>query len=420
MGGAPAPPTATAGGASDISTQKLYHSDAYLRTFTARVLAARPKDHHWAVELDRTAFYAEAGGQPSDRGRLGDQRVLDVQEDESTGAIIHTVEGPLAGEVSGEVDWPRRRDHMEQHTGQHLLSQAFIEALGAETVSFHLGEAVSTVDIALENLDAAQAAAVEDLANGIVREDREVRIHRVDAAGVTRLPLRKPPKVLENIRVVEIADFDWSACGGTHVRRTGELGVIKIKGWERYKKGVRVEFLAGGRAVAHFQAVDSITRDLCRSLTTGPGDLPEVVSRLRDEAVRLRKQVQQLQEQALVREAAGLLAEGRTLGSVRVVRTVFAARAPEEVKLLAAKVAQQGSAVAVFGLKGSLPQLFLARSPDVRGVDVGAILRLALPAIDGRGGGSPVAAQGAGSKPDGLPLAMDLCLVRLAEALSPA
>jgi len=371
------------------------------------------------VELDRTAFYAEAGGQPADTGRLADQRVLDVQVDAVTGIIIHTVEGPVTGEVTGEVDWSRRRDHMEQHTGQHLLSEAFIRLLKAETVSFHLGETVSTIDVTIDNLDPEQVAAVEEAANRIVREDREVRIHRVDDAGAARLPLRRPPKVTGDIRIIEIADFDWSACGGTHVHRTGELGLLKISGWERYKKGVRVEFRAGGRALAHFQAVDTLVRDLCRNLSTGLQELPEVVGRLRDEATRLRKQVQQLQEQTLLREAAALVAEGRTLGGVRVVRAVFGARAPEEVKLLAAKVAQQGGAVAVFGLKGSLPQVILARSPDVRGVDVGAILKAALPAIDGKGGGSPVAAQGAGTKREGLPLALDFCVARIAEVLSP-
>lgn len=400
-----------------MPTEKLYHADAALQQFTGCVLRCTPAEGGYAVVLDRTAFYATAGGQPHDTGTLGTERVLQVDEDEATGDIVHLVAGAISGEVTGAVDWERRRDHTEQHTGQHLLSQAFVQALGAETVSFHMGEAVSTIDLNIESLTLEQVDQVECLANAVIRENRQVVIHVTDAEGARSFPLRKPPTVDANIRIVAISGFDWSACGGTHVVRTGELGLIKIKSWERAKRQVRVEFLVGGRALANFQAVDTATRELCRSLSVGLDDLPGAVGRLRDESQRLRKQVQQLTDQALAREAEDLLASAHVVGGMRLVRHVFVGRPLDEVKLLAAKVARHSGAVAVFGLRGALPHLLLSRSPDVRGVDVGAVLREALPVIDGKGGGSLMTAQGAGTRPDGFEQAFDLCVVRVAEAL---
>lgn len=398
-----------------MATDKLYHQDPYLRSFSARVLRCDQAGGAWEAVLDRTAFYPTSGGQPHDTGVLGERQVLSVRE-EDDGTVVHTLDGPVSGSVEGAIDWARRQDHMEQHTGQHLLSQAFMEALGAETLSFHLGQDASSIDIAAESLTPEQAEQVELLANEIVREDRTVTTHLVDPADVGRFPLRKPPTVETNLRIVEIGRFDWSACGGTHVASTGRLGLIKVKGWERHKKGVRVEWLAGGRAVADYLGLDQTIRSLCRSLSIGVADLPAYVARLQEDGASLRRQVKVLSDQVLEAEVQELLAGARVVRGVRIVRRVVTGRTADEAKGLALKVAGHSQSVALFGIRGALPQLIFARSVDLR-LDMGGIIKLAIPLIDGRGGGSPVSAQGGGSRQEGLESALDLAASKVVEAL---
>lgn len=399
-----------------MATVKLYHEDAGLDRFGARVLTCRPAGDAWEVILDRTAFYPAAGGQPHDTGTLNGRTVLAVGLDEETDVIVHRVDGPLADTVIGQVDRHRRLDHSEQHTGQHLLSRAFVAVLGAETVSFHLGKDSSTIDLDVPGLAAEQVTQVETRANDVVRENRPVRIHwAADAEAAQRLyPIRRAPEVAGRVRVVEIDGFDWSACGGTHVASTGCLGPVKVKGWERYKNGVRVYFLAGRRALADYQFLDGMVRDLARELSLAPGDLPGQIQRYRDDAARLRKQLKDAREQLLGVEAGTLVADARSIGGTRIVRHVFAGRPFDEVKMLAAQVATRPRSVALFGTRGALPQLAFARSPDLR-LDMGAVLRQVLPAIEGKGGGSPSAAQGAGKNAAGVNTALDLALALVAE-----
>jgi len=399
----------------DVPTRKLFHNDAYRTEFTATVLSCIPAGDSFDVVLDQTAFYAEAGGQPSDSGILGVRRVLAVRETDD-GTIIHTVDGPLEGQVSGQIDWDRRLDHMEQHTAQHLLSGAFEQLFDAETVGWHLGSEGTTVDLTIENLTPEQAEQIELECNRVIRLGLPVTTHITDDAGVRGFPLRKPPAVTGEIRVVELQGYDWSACAGTHVRATSELGILKIKSWERYKKTTRVTFLAGRRALTDYLALDRLTRDLCRGLSIGVGDLPKYVERAQEEAASLRKRLRTLQEQILEHEAQELLAKATTVGGVRLVRAVFHGRPVDELKLLAAKVASHNGAVALFGTKGALPQIVLHRSVDLR-LDVGQVIKQVLPLIDGKGGGSPVQAQGGGSRPDQLEHALDTAVARVGEAL---
>lgn len=394
-----------------MSTLRLFHDDAYCWRFTAQVLSCRPAAGGWDVVLDRTAFYATAGGQPHDTGSLDRQRVSEATVIEETGEIVHRVDGPVAGTVVGAIDAGRRLDHMEQHTGQHILSQACARVLGWETASFHLGEACSTIDLAPQDADPARdaLAQAEDFANQIIRENRPVRIHYAEgAAELARFPLRKPPTVTGPVRIVEISGFDWSACGGTHLSSTGQAGLIRIKSWERHKKGLRVTFLCGGRALADYRAVDSMVQDLCQSLSIPWSELPVAVQRLRDEAGRLRRTLGLAQDKLTDAEARALLETVRpTAGGVRVLRMAIGGRPLDEVQALAARVAAQGKAVALFGTRSALPQLVFARSTDLR-LDMAGILRAALPAIGGRGGGAPHLAQGGGTHPEGLATALDI------------
>jgi alanyl-tRNA synthetase len=393
-------------GGDDVATVKLFQQDAYQTRFEAEVLACQPVDGQFDVVLNQTCFYAEAGGQPADTGRLAGQMVVDVQED-ADGTIHHRVGAPLSGRVEGEIDWAPRLDHMEQHTGQHLLSGAFERLYDAATLSWHLGAERCTVDLEMTDLTAVQVEAIEAEVNRVIRSGLPVLYHLAETqADLAAYPLRKPPKVTEQIRIVEIQGYDWSACAGTHVSSMGELGFMKIKSWEKHKKGVRVDFVVGGRALADYQALDRVTREAARGLSIGQLELAGWTGRAQEEISGLRKQVKLMQEKLLELEAAELVASAHQQNGVRIVAEIWAGRPVDEVRLLAVKIAQQGSALAVFGTRGAIPNLILYRSVDVR-VDVGTLLKEALPLIGGKGGGSPVQAQGGGSHPEGLESAME-------------
>ena len=236
-----------------MASERLYYDDACTTAFTARITAVGEHRGAPAVELERTFFYPESGGQEADRGTLGGARVVDVQADGDE-RVWHVLDAPDPGlavgvEVAAEVDRARRFDHMQQHTGQHILSAALERVLSAPTVSSHLGGERSTIEVPLAGCDWRAVDRVEEAANRVVWEDRPVERHWTDAAGVHRFALRKPPQVVGPIRIVEIPDWDLSACGGTHTRRTGEVGVIKIVGWEKVRGNLRFEFLCGGRAL---------------------------------------------------------------------------------------------------------------------------------------------------------------------------
>src|SRR6266545_2938187 len=235
-------------------TERLYYSDSYIREFDANVVEQTAHEGKTAVVLDRTAFYPTSGGQPFDLGTLSGAKVLDVV-DTDDGRILHVVDrAPDGARVNGQIDWVRRFDHMQQHTGQHVLSAAFDRLLNARTESFHLGVEYSTIDLARE-LPAAEIARAEEEANRVVWEDRPVAIRFAGPDEIAKLPLRKEPKREGILRLIDVQDFDLSACGGTHVARTGAIGLIAVAATERLRGGSRVTFLCGGRALAGYRSL---------------------------------------------------------------------------------------------------------------------------------------------------------------------
>jgi alanyl-tRNA synthetase len=299
---------------------------------------------------------------------------------------------------------------MQQHTGQHILSQSFVELADAETVSFHLGVERVTIDLSRADLDAEAVLRVEGRANGIVQENREILTHWTTKADVGRFPLRKPPKVDGSIRVVEIREFDYSACGGTHVSRTGEIGLIKILRRENYKGGLRVEFVCGLRALADYGWKHDLVRSTAERFSVLDRDLGAAVERLELENRDIRRRLKDLEEEALAAEAERLAA--RAVGGVgfRIVRAARPADDPESLKRLAGYLREKPGLVVLLGAvaAGGRAHMVFARSDDVS-VDVAAVLRSVLPVVDGKGGGRPEMAQGSG------PAAS-----RLAEALEAA
>jgi alanyl-tRNA synthetase len=378
-------------------TVKLYLEDQYLQNFTSKVIERTETKGKSAVVLEQTLFYPTSGGQPHDTGTLNDVPVIDVFEDESR-RLIHLIEEPLTvSEVEGRIDWQRRYDHMQQHTGQHLLSQAFIRICQAETLSFHLGDESATLDVNRAGLGSETIASVENLANQIVCENREVRFYTVAKSELDHYPVRKPPAVEENIRIIEIKDFDYSPCGGTHCSRTGEIGIIKIRRHENYKGGSRVHFLCGFRALKDYQNKTAILKQIGDSLSSGEGDLPQNIQKIQDELKQLRWDHNHLKKQFLNYEARALVSECKKLGNINVVEKIFEDRDPQELKILGQSVLENlPNAVVLFGSKAQgKASLFFLRS-EALDLDMGKLMQAACAVINGRGGGRPQQAQGGG------------------------
>ncbi|MDR7486765.1 MAG: alanyl-tRNA editing protein [Armatimonadota bacterium] len=389
-------------------TQRLYHQDAYLREFEATVTAVRAADGGPAVALDRTAFSPTAGGQPCDRGQLAGRRVLDVREEDDE--IWHVLEASGAlqdgDRVHGRIDWERRFDHMQQHTGQHILSQAFLQTRGVQTIAVHMGQ-TCTLDLATADLTASDVESAERLANAVVLENRPVLIREVEPEEAEAMGLRRPPTPRARIRVVEVEGFDRSACGGTHVRTTCGVGPITVRGWERYKGGVRVEFLCGWRVLRDYHGSRGVLRDLVGQLTTGEADLPSAVARLRERLRGLERDLTDARARLLEAEADRLIGETGDphlaavrapeervgLPEPRVVGAVLAGRPIEDLRGLARALIARARCVAILAADPDR-RLLVARSPGL-GLDATAILRDALAGFGGRGGGKPEAAEGA-------------------------
>jgi alanyl-tRNA synthetase len=258
-------------------TKRLYYTDCYLREFEAQIVAAEQTQRGFRVVLEQTAFYPESGGQPSDRGTLEGFQVLDVTDEGE--AVVHWLDGKLApGRVKGLVDWTRRFDHMQQHTGQHVLSAAFERTGHYRTVSFHLGAEVSSIDLDSDRLAERQLEEAEDVANRVAFEDRPVRISFRPAEEANRLELRKPTEREGDVRLIEIEGFDLSACGGTHVSRTGAIGIIAVRRFERMKGLTRVEFLCGRRALLAARRDYRLLTESARLFSGATADLPALIN----------------------------------------------------------------------------------------------------------------------------------------------
>jgi len=289
-----------------VSSERLYYDDAYTTRFAAKVAARESRDGREAVELEATYFYPESGGQEADRGTLAGARVIDVQDDDS-GRVWHLLEegaGALEPAVEGVVDWARRFDHMQQHTGQHVLSAAFERVLGAHTVSSRLGER-GTIEVERADVDWREVERVEDAANAVVWEDREIVRHWVDEDDLARFDLRKPPPrdragAGGRIRIVEIPGWDASPCGGTHTRRTGEIGAIKVVRWERVRGHLRFEFLCGARALRdHAWRTEALVEG-ARRRTLGDRELLTHLERAAEERDELRKRLDEMSDRLLL------------------------------------------------------------------------------------------------------------------------
>ncbi len=384
-------------------TERLYYTDAYRRAFSARVVRIVPPrgDRPGGAVLDRTAFYPTSGGQPHDTGVLAGRPVVDVVD--AGGEIVHVLGGaaptggPVAGAaVEGAIDWDRRFDHMQQHTAQHVLSAVFLRELGAETTSVHLGE-TSTLDLAITDLSPEDARRVEDAATRIVFENRPVTVSFVDTAAAAALGLRRLPRRAGpgrpgpgTLRVVEVADCDRSACGGTHVRSTAEIGLVLLRRWERTRGRVRVEFLAGWRAVRDYRWKHAFTSAWSARLSVGDRELADALDRLVRDAQQRERQLAEARRRLVGYEAAERLAGAA--GAPKVVRVELRHRGVEEVRLLLREMTSRERCIVLAGLPDAGRLCFARSAGD--GPEMSAVLGRACRAVGGRGGGTAEFAEG--------------------------
>jgi len=373
-------------------TQRLYYTDSYLAEFEATILEVQPAPPQFRVYLDRTAFYPASGGQPSDTGRIAEAAVVDVVDEGER--MAHVVESDLnPGTARCRLDWARRFDHMQQHTGQHLLSAAFVETLGRPTVSFHLGPEASTIDVEAGKLDGPQIEAVESRANAVVFENRPVGARFCSHEEAASMDLRKPSDREGPIRVVEIAGYDRSACGGTHVRATGEIGPILIRRLDRVRQTVRVEFLCGRRAARRARAdFDALSR--VAKLFSAPLDqAPSLVAAQMEGAQSAEKARQKLEAELAVFKGRQLYAsttpdsQGR-----RLYQTTQPAGSLDPARMLAQQFTSAGPD-AIFLLAVQQPPTLLVAVSAGLAAHAGDLIRSVAGPLGGRGGGSARLAQ---------------------------
>jgi len=377
------------------ATERIYYTDPTCIEFEATVVSSSTADGRSIVVLDRTAFYPTSGGQPYDTGSLGHTEVTDVV-DLDDGTIGHVVSAPIAegARVRGRVDWIRRFDHMQQHTGQHILSAAFDRLHRARTVGFHLGAALSTLDLD-KVLGAGALAAGEADANRIVWENRPVSIRFATPEEASSMTFRKEPTRSGPLRVIEVEDCDVSACGGTHVARAGQVGVIALRSWEKFRGGMRLEFVCGGRALREFRVLRDAVAGSLRYLSVAPQDLPSAIESAQGENKDLRRTLRDLGERLAVHEAAALVQRARQVGPARVIVETLEGWDQSGLKALASAAAGQPGVVAALLSTGDPALAVIARASDVK-LDAAAVLRTLQQQFGGKGGGKPELAQGGG------------------------
>jgi alanyl-tRNA synthetase len=398
-------------------TERLYYQDSYLRQFAAKCVRIAETSRGVEVVLDQTAFYPTSGGQPNDLGLIEETAVREVCETED-GEILHLISQSVnTGVVHCSIDWTRRFDHMQQHTGQHILSQAFLRTDGLDTVSFHMGSDYATIDLSVQSVSSDQVRRAENLANEVIRENRLIRIRMVTPEEAPSLGLRKESRREGPLRIVEVEEFDVSACGGTHVRQTGEIGEIVVRKIERVNRQVRVEFVCGQRALDSHRAALLSLDAIGSKLSVGRTEAVERVERMVEETKQMRKLLQEKNKSLAGFVAAEVYAQATEHRGIRLVKHVFRQEDFDFLKQVAQFLISRGPCVALLGAGGVQAQLVLAQSESLQ-LDLRRLLNECCGLIEGRGGGSATLVQGGGRRLDQLEPALDLAELQVVKMLS--
>lgn len=389
-----------------IQEERLYYGNTYLRTFTSEVCAVRQTDEGYWVRLKQSAFYPTSGGQPHDIGLLNETAVTDVEADDE--GVWHKVEAPIAmgEEVSGAIDFVRRFDFVQQHSGQHVLSACFEQLLNVDTMSFHMGDTTSTIDLDISELSDADLLRMELAANEWIWRDVAIRARFVTLEELSALDLRRPPKVEKDVRIVTIEGLEHNPCGGTHVSSTGQIGQIVLTKTERMRGGVRVSFLCGRRALTYTRQLTDTFRVLGNQLSVGLQDVTTTVEGLQTQLKEARKELQDLKQQTATLMAREVLqhAQQRDNGMITLITDVGAGYGANELKPMMAAVTElldrEGFAgarapyvVALVGSQGDREFAVVAAS-EQSNIAANVLLKEAFATAGGKGGGNVRTAQG--------------------------
>jgi alanyl-tRNA synthetase len=384
-------------------TRRLFYDDSYTINFSARVVERFAIENHAAVVLDQTYFYPIGGGQPNDLGKINDSSVINVFTRDGDSAVVHVLAADIESDVADcHVDWARRFDYMQHHTGQHILTQAFVQVANANTLSFHLSGDSVTIDLGVASVASDRVNEAEDIANRVIYENRLVTARLVDSNDVEGVRMRKMPGhlVTDGLRVIDIENFDLTACGGTHVARTGEIGIIKIIKLEKRGDKTRIEFRCGGRALLDYREKNVVFNKLVADLTCSPAEVNQAVARVQEDFKQAQRALKSATHQLLEYEAERLLHTTEEKAGIRVVKIVFSGRDAGELRLLANRLVESPNVIALLGTAGDKAHLVLARSANLSH-DMNALLKNVLPRLgEARGGGQPSLAQGGGLKAD--------------------
>jgi alanyl-tRNA synthetase len=402
-----------------MATRRIYYDDSFQDNFTAQVLSCVPlvdaEDSdfgpRWGVILDQTLLYPTSGGQPNDLGKLGEAEVVDVREQEDR--ILHVLDRPVPeGRIDGCIHWPRRFDHMQQHTGQHLLSAVFQERFGLITVSFHLGETVSTIDLRGPQPSPLILEGAARAANAVIFEDREITVRYGTAEGFAGQGVRKQVDRKGVLRAIEIAGIDLQPCGGTHLRHTGQLGLIVIRGYTKIRQDWRVEFVCGGRAEKAARQDADLIALLSAALECSAPDLPAAAERLMREREESAKQIKTLLPRIAESEAAALIAAApRRADGIRLVAETVQNVVPGYLKHLATALARTDRTVALLS-DTQTGNVVFAQHPSAA-KDMNALLKKVFEQVPGKGGGSKDFARGALAPGTNVAAAMELAKTTL-------
>jgi len=399
-------------------TERLYYQDSYLKEFRAKILKKIKIDNQPAVVLDETAFYPTSGGQPYDKGVIQDVPVVEVVEEGDE--IIHILKEELKEEINseavGKIDWKRRFDHIQQHSGQHILSAAFEKLWNADTVSFNLGDEICTLDIMKDNITSEEVKKAERLSNNIVLENKPIKVYFVDQERANELNLRKIPPQKEDIRIVEIKDFDICACCGTHCGTTGEVGLIKILKWEKRGVKIQLDFICGKRSLKDYYWKNELIKNISNKLTIKDTELGEAVERMLEERKETRKELREIKEKLQEYEAKRLIDESSIRDNeIRIINKVFEEKNFQEVRGLVQKIINlDDSVVVLFGVKSDGAKILFACSRALK-YDMNGLTREAAKFIEGQGGGAPNFAQAGGKKSEGIGDALNFALEHFQE-----
>ncbi len=382
--------------------KRIYFDDPYQVKFESKIIDRVKHNNRTALILEQTCFYPESGGQPADKGTLNGVEIIDVIEDK--GRILHIVDQEVAEtKVNGKVDWKTRFDYMQQHAGQHILSQSFWELMQGKTMSFHLGQDVSTLEIDIQKISDLELEKVEEGANKVIFQNREIKTYFIDEDKIGEIPLRKPPKKTGLIRIVEVADYDFSACGGTHPSRTGEIGLIKILKWGRIRNNLSFEFVCGSRALRDYTLKNRILLQAASRLSVGEEEVPDTLEKLFTDLKSEKKQKRKVLIKLSELEARDI----RQNAEGRIIKKIYSGRSRDDIRHIALNIIRNPGYIVLFGLKADRKaNLILARSEDID-FDMRQLIPAASQLINGKGGGRPSLVELAGDNVENLKHALE-------------